>query len=56
LELVRRGVSSGSDKPIGEAIGLALDRGIENLDRVAVVLVREHRAFVLQYEAKFADL
>ncbi len=42
---------SGFHEPIGEAIGLALDRGIEHLDRVRIVLVREHGAFRVQYEA-----
>src|SRR5438552_14921811 len=42
---------SGLREPIGEAIGLALDRGIEHLDRVRIVLVREHGAFLGQYEA-----
>ena len=37
--------------PIDEAIGLTLDRGIEHLDRVRIVLVREHGAFRVQYEA-----
>lgn len=35
----------------GEAIGLALDRGIEHLDRVRIVLVRKHAALRLQHEA-----
>src|ERR1044072_1661165 len=38
-------------KSIGEAIGLSLDRGIEDLDRVRIVLVREQGAFRVQYEA-----
>src|SRR3984893_6045359 len=42
---------SGLHEPIGEAIGLALDRGIEHLDRVRIVLVREQGAFCVQYEA-----
>ena len=42
---------SGLHEPVGEAIGLALDRGIEHLDRVQIVLVREHGAFRGQYEA-----
>jgi hypothetical protein len=42
---------SGLHEPIGEAIGLALDRGIEHLDRVRIILVREHGAFRVQYEA-----
>src|SRR5205823_2586247 len=42
---------SGLHEPIGEAIGLALDRGIEHLDRVRIVLVREQGAFRVQYEA-----
>jgi len=42
---------SGLHEPIGEAIGLALDRGIEHLDRVLIVLVREYGAFRVQYEA-----
>src|SRR5580704_19052939 len=42
---------SGLHEPIGEAIGLALDRGIERLDRVRIVLVREHGAFRVQHEA-----
>jgi hypothetical protein len=42
---------SGLHEPIGEAIGLALYRGIEHLDRVRIVLVREHGAFRVQYEA-----
>ena len=42
---------SGLHEPICEAIGLALDRGIERLDRVRIVLVREHGAFRVQYEA-----
>src|SRR5277367_3420788 len=42
---------SGLHKPIGEAVGLALDRGIEHLDRVWIVLVREHGAFRVQNEA-----
>src|ERR1700730_17303462 len=49
---VREGnVLSGLHEPIGEAIGLALDRGIEHLDRVRIVPVREHGAFRVQYEA-----
>jgi hypothetical protein len=36
---------------LGEAIGLALDRGIEYLDRVRVVLVREQGALRVQHEA-----
>src|SRR5664279_3675668 len=47
----RRRDLSGLHKPIGEAIGLALDRGIEHLDRVRIVLVREQGAFRVQYEA-----
>jgi hypothetical protein len=31
---------SGLHEPIGEAIGIALDRGIEHLDRVRIVLKR----------------
>src|SRR5471032_795291 len=42
---------SALHEPIGEAIGLALDRGIEHLDRVLIVLVREYGAFRVQYEA-----
>src|ERR1700690_2647696 len=42
---------SGPHESKGEAIGLALDRGIEHLDRVRVVLVREQGAFRVQYEA-----
>ena len=42
---------SGLHEPIDEAIGLTLDRGIEHLDRVRIVLVREHGAFRVQYEA-----
>src|ERR1700722_14356146 len=42
---------SGRHEPIGEAIGLALDRGIEHLDRVRIVLVCEYGAFRVQYEA-----
>ena len=38
-------------EPIGEAISLALDRGIEHLDGVRIVLVREQGAFRVQYEA-----
>ena len=38
-------------EPIGEAIGLALDRGIEHLDGMRIVLVREHGAFRVQDEA-----
>src|SRR3984957_17549852 len=38
-------------EPISEAIGLALDRGIEHLDGVRIILVREHGAFRIQYEA-----
>src|SRR4029077_6401014 len=48
---VAAGALSGINEPIGEAIGLALDRGIEHLDRVLIVLVREHWAFGVQYEA-----
>src|SRR5437868_7842303 len=47
---------SGFHEPIGEAIGLALDRGIEHLDRVLIVLVREQGAFRVQYEACRLDL
>src|SRR4249919_223514 len=47
----RRRDLSGLHEPIGEAIGLALDRGIEHLDRVRVVLVREQGVFRVQYEA-----
>src|ERR1700722_3055931 len=32
-------------------MGLTLDRGIEDLDRVRIVLVREDGAFRVQYEA-----
>src|SRR5579859_6541732 len=42
---------SGLHEPIGEAIGLALDRGIEHLDRMRIALVREHRALRVQHEA-----
>jgi DNA polymerase III delta prime subunit len=42
---------SAPHKPKGEAIGLTLDRGIEHLDRVLIVLVREHGAFRVQYES-----
>jgi hypothetical protein len=42
---------SGLHEPIGEPIGFALDRGIEHLDRVRIVLVREHGAFRVQHEA-----
>ena len=42
---------SGLHEPIGEAIGLALDRGIEHLDRVRIVLVREQGAFRVQHKA-----
>src|SRR4051794_38636017 len=35
----------GLHEPIGEAIGLALDRGIEHLDRMRIVLSREQGAF-----------
>src|SRR3984957_12152818 len=38
-------------EPISEAIGLALDRGIEHLNGVRIILVREHGAFRVQYEA-----
>ena len=48
---VATGNLSGLHEPIGEAIGLALDRGIEHLDRVRIVLVREHGAFRVQDEA-----
>src|SRR5580765_8074221 len=47
----QRRTLSGLHEAIGEAIGLALDRGIEHLDRVRIVLVREDGAFRLQYEA-----
>ena len=42
---------SGLHEPIGEAIGPALDGRIEHLERVRIVLVREHGAFRVQYEA-----
>ena len=42
---------SGLHEPIREAIGLALDRGIEHLDRVRIVIVREDGAFRVQYKA-----
>src|ERR1700691_1221745 len=42
---------SGLHEPIGEAIGLALDQGVEHLDRVRIVLLREHGAFRVQHEA-----
>ena len=42
---------SGLHERIGEAIGLALDRGIEHLDRVRIVLVREYGALRIQHEA-----
>jgi hypothetical protein len=42
---------SGLHEPIGEAIGLALDRAIEHLDRVRICVVREHGAFRVQHEA-----
>lgn len=42
---------SGLHELIGEAIGFALDRGIEHLDRVRIGLVCEHGAFRVQYEA-----
>ena len=38
-------------KPIGEAIGLALDRRIEYLDGVRIVLVSQHGAFRVQHKA-----
>src|SRR3546814_18691395 len=44
--------SSGLHEPVGETIGLALDRGVEHLDRVRIVLVREHGALRVQYEAR----
>src|SRR5258708_4582506 len=47
----RRRDLSGLHEPIGEAISLALDRAIEHFDRVRIVLVREHGAFLVQYEA-----
>ena len=37
-------------KPKGEATGLALDRGIEHLDRVRIVRVREQGAFLVQHQ------
>jgi hypothetical protein len=42
---------SGPHKPIGEAIGLALDRRIEYLDGVRIVLVSQHGAFRVQHKA-----
>jgi hypothetical protein len=42
---------SGLHKPIRKAIGLALDRRIEHLDRVRIILVREHGAFRVKHEA-----
>jgi hypothetical protein len=51
ISLKPGGSLSELHKPIGEAIGLALDRGIEHLDRVRIVLVREHGAFRVQDEA-----
>jgi len=42
---------SALHEPIGEAIGLALDRGIEHLDRVRISLVREQGALRVQREA-----
>src|SRR5580698_9779454 len=45
-----RRVLSGLYKAIREAIGLALDRGIEHLDRVRIVLVRKDDAFRVQQE------
>ena len=42
---------SAPHKPIGEAICLAFDGGIENFDRVLIVLVREYGAFRIQHEA-----
>jgi hypothetical protein len=38
-------------EPIGEAISFALDRGIEHLDRVRIVSLREHGAFRVQQES-----
>ena len=38
-------------KPIGEAIGLALDRSIEYLDGVRIILVSQHGAFRVQHKA-----
>ena len=47
---------SGLHEPIREAISLALDRGIEHLDRVLVAFVSEQGAFRVQYEAGRLDL
>ena len=43
---------SGLHEPIGETIGLTLDRRIEDFDRVRIVLFREHGAFRVQHEAR----
>ncbi len=42
---------SGLHEAVGEPIGLALDRRIEHLDRVLIVLVSENGAFRIQHEA-----
>jgi hypothetical protein len=41
---------SASHEPIGKGVGLAFDRGIEHLDGMRIILVREHRAFCVQHE------
>ena len=43
---------SGLHEPICEAIGLALDRRIEHLDRVRIILVREHGALRIEHKAR----
>lgn len=43
---------SGLYEPIGQAICFALYRGIEDLDRVRIILVREEGTFRVQYETR----
>ena len=43
---------SGPNEAIGEAVSLALDRGVEHLDRVRIILIREQGAFRVQHEAR----
>jgi len=39
------------DEPVGEAVGLALDRRLEHLGRMRIVLLREQVALRVEYES-----
>ena len=43
-------------EPVGEAVGLALDRRLEHLGRVRILLLREQVALRVEYEARSLHL